>query len=165
MATQTVIQYLEEERYSSLPGGASEPIGPETMNRRQIETFIANGAITAGDVVAHDATKTGADRALYVIQAANVATGNGLACGVAITSAAGAGDKVDVVISGYVEGVNCTNSGAIGAANIPLSAGKTAAGEVEASANTDTAGCFAVSAEAKGATTANRVAVFVKKQF
>jgi hypothetical protein len=164
MATQTVIQYLEEERYSSLPGGASEPIGPETMNRRQIETFIANGAITAGDVVAHDATKTGADRALYVIQAANVATGNGLACGVAITSAAGAGDKVDVVIAGYVEGVNCT-AGTIGAANIPLSAGKTAAGEVDASAAGDLAGCFAVSAEAKGATTANKVAVFVKKQF
>jgi hypothetical protein len=74
-----------------------------------------------------------------------------------------AGQQVRVVVSGYAANVNCTN-GTI-AANAALSAGKTAAGEVETAANTDTAGLFAVSLEAKGATTANRVAIHILKRF
>ena len=151
MATSTLVQLLE----------AGE--GVATSNRRQVETFIAAGTIAAGDVVAFDATQTGADRALFVLEAANVATGNPLAVGVALEAAA-SGEQIRVVISGYVEGVDCT-AGTIGAAGVALSAGKTAAGQVDAAAATDLAGCFAVSAEAKGATTANKVAVYVKKQF
>lgn len=151
MATSTLIQFLD----------AGE--GSDTSNRRQTETFLAGGAIAALDVVAFDSTQTGADKALYVTQAANVATGNGLAVGVALNAAA-AGEQVEVVISGYVADVNCAG-GTIGAAGVALSAGKTAAGEVDASAAGDLAGCFAVSLEAKGATTANKVAILVKKQF
>lgn len=151
MATSTLIQYLA-------PGEASD-----TSHRRQVETFIAGGTIAALDVVGSDTSKTGADKALYVIQAANVATGNPLAVGVALNAAA-AGEAVRVVVAGYVADVNCAG-GTIGAAGLPLSAGKTAAGEVDASAASDTAGCFAVSLEAKGATTANKVAIMVKKQF
>jgi len=135
----------------------------DQSHRRQIETFLAGGTIVAGDVVSSEPSKTGPDKALYVIQAANVATGNALAIGVALDAAA-AGDRVRVVVSGYVEGVNCT-AGTIGAAGLALSAGKGAAGQVNASANTDLAGCFGVSLEAKGATTANKVAMMVKPQF
>ena len=151
MATSTLIQFLAS-------GEAAD-----TSHRRQVETFIAGGTIAALDVVGSDASQTGADKALYVTQAANVGTGNALAIGVAL-NAASAGEAVRVVVAGYVADVNCAGA-TIGAAGLPLSAGSTAAGEVEASAASDTAGCFAVSLEAKSATTANRVAIMVKKQF
>lgn len=151
MATSTLIQFLASGEAES------------TSHRRQVETFIAGGSIAAGDVVGSDATQTGPDKALYITQAANVGTGNALAIGVALNSAS-AGEAVRVVVAGYVADVNCAG-GTIGAAGLPLSAGKTAAGEVDASAASDTAGCFAVSLEAKSATTANRVAIMVKKQF
>ena len=150
MATSTLVQLLEA-------GQASD-----TSNRRQLETFIAGGTIVAGDVVALDKSQTGADRVLYVIQAPNVATGEPLAIGVSLDAAA-AGDQVRVVVAGYVADVNCT-AGAI-AAGAALSAGKTAAGQVETAAAGDTAGLFAVALEAKGATTANKVAIHIPKRF
>jgi hypothetical protein len=151
MATSTLIQFLD----------AGE--GADTSNRRQVETFLAGGAIAAGDVVALDIVgQTGTDSVLYVIQAGLVATGNPSAVGVSLDTVA-AGQQVRVVVSGYAADVNCT-AGTI-AANAALSAGKTAAGEVETAANTDTAGLFAVSLEAKGATTANRVAIHILKRF
>jgi hypothetical protein len=150
MATSTLIQFL-----------ASGQAG-DTSHRRQVETFIAGGTIAALDVVGSDATQTGADKALYVTQAANVATGNALAIGVALNAAA-AGEAVRVVVAGYVADVNC--AGGTIAAGAALSAGSTAAGEVETAAAADTAGCFGVALEAKSATTANRVAIMVKKQF
>jgi hypothetical protein len=150
MATSTLIQFLAS-------GEAAD-----TSHRRQVETFIAGGTIAALDVVGSDATQTGADKALYVTQAANVATGNALAIGVAL-NAASAGEAVRVVVAGYVADVNC--AGGTIAAGAALSAGSTAAGEVETAAAADTAGCFGVALEAKSATTANRVAIMVKKQF
>lgn len=151
MATSTLIQ--------SLIAGADA----DQSHRREVETFIAGGTIAALDVVGSDSSQTGTDAALYVTQAANVATGNALAIGVAL-HAATAGQRVEVVTSGYVADVNCAG-GTIAAAGAALSAGKTAAGEVETSDATDTAGCFGVALEAKSATTANRVAILVKKQF
>ena len=150
MATSTLIQFLAS-------GEAAD-----TSHRRQVETFIAGGTIAALDVVGSDATQTGADKALYVTQAANVGTGNALAIGVAL-NAASAGEAVRVVVAGYVADVNC--AGGTIAAGAALSAGSTAAGEVETAAAADTAGCFGVALEAKSATTANRVAIMVKKQF
>ena len=150
MATSTLIQFL-----------ASGEAG-DTSHRRQVETFIAGGTIAALDVVGSDTSQTGADKALYVTQAANVGTGNALAIGVALNAAA-AGEAVRVVVAGYVADVNC--AGGTIAAGAALSAGSTAAGEVETAAAADTAGCFGVALEAKSATTANRVAIMVKKQF
>ena len=150
MATSTLIQFLAS-------GEAAD-----TSHRRQVETFIAGGTIAALDVVGSDASQTGADKALYVTQAANVGTGNALAIGVAL-NAASAGEAVRVVVAGYVADVNC--AGGTIAAGAALSAGSTAAGEVETAAAADTAGCFGVALEAKSATTANRVAIMVKKQF
>ena len=157
MATSTLIQFLGD--------GITSPtsIEGDTSNRRQVETFISSAAIVAGDVVGLDNTKTGADRVLYVKQAANVGTGNALAVGVALDAAAGAGEQVRVVVSGYAADVNCTN-GTI-ASGAALSAASAAAGEVETAAAGDTAGLFAVALEAKGATTANKVAIHIFKRF
>ncbi|MCJ7756358.1 MAG: hypothetical protein MUP13_17495 [Thermoanaerobaculales bacterium] len=91
MATSTIIQFLN-------PGEAAD-----TSNRQQRETFIAAGAITKGHLVALDTSKTGADKALYVVQAAGVATvGNPNVVGVALSTVI-AGDNVDVAVSGYVD--------------------------------------------------------------
>jgi hypothetical protein len=90
MARSNLIQYLE-------PGAEAE-----SSNRQVTETYLAGGAIAVGDWVAFDSSQTGADRALYVIEAAGVATvGNSAAFGVAKTAAAAAGDEVEVVIAGY----------------------------------------------------------------
>ena len=97
MATSTLIQFLEA-------GEAGD-----TSNRRQTETFLANGAITKGDWVQVDTTKTGADRTLFVVEAGGNATGNGLVVGVA-TQTVIAGDRVKVVVQGYVEGASVANA-------------------------------------------------------
>ncbi len=86
MATSTLIQFL----------GPGE--GAETSNRSQTETFLAGGTIAKGDIVAFDLSKTNVDRVLYVIEA--TAAAKALIVGVA-KEAATAGNKVDVVVSGY----------------------------------------------------------------
>ncbi len=40
MATQSLVQYLETERFSAFPGGASEGIDLDAMNRRQVEVYL-----------------------------------------------------------------------------------------------------------------------------
>ena len=145
MADSTLIQFL-----------ASGEAG-DTSHRRQTETFLAGGAIAAGDVVAFDTSKTGADRALFVVQAGIVATGNGLAVGVALAAAA-ANEAVRVVVSGYAENVSCAGGVASGAV---VNAAGTAAGQVEAAAATDTA-IFGVTLEAEAG---GSVDMIVYKQF
>ena len=91
MATSTLIQLLEAGQ------------GGDTSNRRQIETFLSGGALTKGDWVELDASKTGADRALYVKECSVVGTkGNAAAFGVTLDAAAGADEQVRIVVSGYV---------------------------------------------------------------
>jgi hypothetical protein len=145
MATSTLIQFLA-------PGEAGD-----TSHRRQTETYIASGAIAAGDVVAFDDGQTGADRALYVEQAGIVATGNGLAAGVA-TAAAAAGEQVRVIVAGYAEGVSCAGGVATGAV---VNAAGTAAGQVEAAVASDTA-VFGVTV---GPEAGNRVDMIIYKRF
>ena len=87
MATSTLVQFLN-------PGVSSD-----TMNRSQEETFLAGGIIALGDWVAFDLSKTGADKALYVVQAPNVAA-SGIITGVAVQAAA-AGEQVRVCVDGY----------------------------------------------------------------
>jgi len=110
MATSTLIQYLETERYGSLPGAGVEAVGPESMNRRQIETFIASGAITAGQTVALNILKTAdGDKAIFVVPSATGTDDTTCFVGVAIT-AAGAGDKVDVCVRGVCEATVLTGA-------------------------------------------------------
>ena len=90
MATSTLIQSL-------IPGADADQ-----SHRREVETFLANAAIAAGDWVQFDTSQTGADRVLYVIEAPGVAThGNSKAIGCALNAATAAGQKVDVVVGGY----------------------------------------------------------------
>lgn len=102
MATSTLIQFLAE-------GQAGD-----TSNRRQTEDFIASGAITKGDWVAFDVSKTAADKALYVVQSP-AAAGSALVVGIADNTAA-ANDRIRVVIAGYVQAANVATGTAAGAA-------------------------------------------------
>jgi len=147
MATSTLIQFLEA-------GEAGD-----TSNRRQTETFLANGAITKGDWVQVDTTKTGADRTLFVVEAGGNATGNGLVVGVA-TQTVIAGDRVKVVVQGYVEGASVAN--AVAAAGISLVVDNTAAGQAVAIAAGDLAPACGVSLEAAAG---NLCDVMVYKNF
>ncbi len=147
MATSTLIQLLEA-------GEAGD-----TSNRRQTETFLAGGAITAGDWVALDTTQTGADRMLFVIEAVGGATGTGLVVGVA-TQTVIAGDRVKVVVQGYVEGASVAN--AVAAAGISLVVDNTAAGQAVAIAAGDLAPACGVSLEAAAG---NLCDVMVLKNF
>jgi len=147
MATSSLIQLLTA-------GEAGD-----TSNRRQIETFLANGTIAAGDWVMLDTSKTDADRVLFVIEATAVANGNALVIGVA-TEAAAAGDQVRVVISGYAEGASVAN--AVAAANVALVVDNTAAGQAVAIAAGDLAPACGVSLEAAAG---NKADVWVFKRF
>jgi len=147
MATSTLIQFLEA-------GEAGD-----TSNRRQTETFLANGAITKGDWVQVDTTKTGADRTLFVVEAGGNATGNGLVVGVA-TQTVNAGDRVKVVVQGYVEGASVAN--AVAGAAVPLVVDATAAGQAVAIAAGDLAPPCGISLEAAAG---NLCDVMVYKNF
>jgi hypothetical protein len=153
MATSSLIQFLGDTVTD--PSG----IGGDTSHRRQTETFIAGGAITAGDWVALDTSKTAADRMLYVTEAAAVADGNGLVIGVA-TATVAAGAQIRVVISGYAEGASVAN--AVGGAGVPLVVDNTAAGQAVAYAATDLAPPCGVSLEAAAGNLAD---VWVYKRF
>lgn len=104
MATQNIIQYLETEQYSALPGGSNVAVGVEAMNRRQIETFIASEAIAAQDVVAFDITKSAdGDKMIHVVKADGNDADKVAVVGVALEAAAAAGDTLDVCIAGICE--------------------------------------------------------------
>jgi len=148
MATSTLVQFLDDGEEA------------ETGNRQQVETFFANGTIAAGDWVAFDTTKTGADRCLYVIEAAGVATvGNSAAIGVA-KAAASAGDQVQVVVAGYAENASVAAATVAGSPLIgPIGTAGEAAIEVP---GTTTGKLCGIALEAD---TANLADVFVIKSF
>lgn len=100
MATSTLIQYLETERYGSLPGAAAEAVGTDSMNRRQVETFIAASAITLGQTVSLDAAQT-ADGVKAVKVKPSITSNTDLVCPVGVALATVAiGEKVDVCVRG-----------------------------------------------------------------
>ena len=158
MATTQIIQYLETSQVTGL--GVSAPVGASTMDRSQVETFLAGGVISAGDWVAFDTTKTGANRVLYVVQAATVATvGNPLVVGVALEAAAAAGAKVNVVVSGYVASASVDAATVAGS---PLCGPINTAGRADINVAATTSGLCGVALEAD---TANYAAVWVCKKF
>jgi hypothetical protein len=104
MATSDLIQYLETEQFSALPGGAPEAVGVATLNRRKVETFVATGPIAIGQVVSLDASQTGdGDKGIKVSLGDTGSNDTVFAVGVALTAAAASGDKVDVCIRGICE--------------------------------------------------------------
>ena len=158
MATASTIQYLPNTATSEL--GGSVAIKTQS-NRRQIESFTANGVIAVGDWVAFDTTVTDAARMSTVIQAAAVAAGNQRVCGVAITAAAVAGDIVQVVVDGYVEDVNVTAATASGVGIAVI--GTAGRGSVVVAGVTTAPPC-GVTLEASNAV-ANTCDVWVRKSF
>lgn len=107
------LQYLEKTSEDVF--GTSIDI-PSALSRRTVETFLAGAAIVAGDWVALDTGEAGSARAIQVVQATTATNGNALVVGVALEAAAAAGDKIEVVTRGYVEGANVTAATAAGAA-------------------------------------------------
>ena len=161
MATSTLVQYLQ-------PGELGD-----TSNRAQVETFLttltnpgpgtATITLAAGDWVAFDTTKTGANRVLYVVQAANVALGNPLTIGVvkkAVSATLLAGEsrdlQVEVIVAGYAE---ANVDGAV-VAGSPLVVDTTAG-----RAHVAVTGDLSVCGVALAADVANVAPVWVYKQF
>lgn len=108
-----------------------------SMARTDYMSFISGGAITAGDWVALDLTKTGSDRCLYVLTAAAVTDGNSRVIGVCPAGATAAGQRVNVCIAGYCEGARVTT--AVGA-GVPLTV-DTTAGRADLAVAADTHWC------------------------
>ena len=104
MATSTLINYLESNLTTGL--GASVAVSTQTMDRSQVEIFIAKETLLVGDWVAFDYAATNAgDVTLGVYKADGnstpVRTPFGVVIGSADTSGAlTAGKKVKVCISG-----------------------------------------------------------------
>ncbi len=155
MATSTLVQFLGDGITS--PTGA----GADTSNRRQIETFISSGAIAKGDWVELDASKTGADRALYVKECVGVGTkGNAAAFGVALAAVAAAGEQVRIVVAGYVDEAQVAGTTVAGSALVgPI--GTAGRAEIEVPGTTTGSVCGI----ALDADTANLAPVFVIKKY
>ena len=93
MATNRTLQKLD------ILDSDGNAFGVDTSNRRQIETFIADGAIALGDCVTFDVVDGGgAECVIKVIES----PANKSSIGVAL-SAASAGDSVRVCLSGICE--------------------------------------------------------------
>ena len=106
----------------------------------EVWEFVANGAVTAGNVVKLDSSQTGEKKVQYVATGA----ADGLAIGVALETVA-TGATVRVCVSGYVEGVKIT--GSAGAAGDSLKAGGSGAVVVYTNTETDRVVATAVAAE------------------
>ena len=131
MATSDLVQYLSAK---STDIAASD--------RRVTETFIAHGTIGIGDFVSFqvaDGDVMGADRCLKVQRTDSDGAGSKTGIGVCVavegvTSgvSAAAGDRVTVVVKGYVEGANVADGTTAGACLVP---GSDAGRAVAAGAN------------------------------
>ena len=109
MATNTLLQKLD---------GEADGFGSTTTNRQQVEVFLAASAITAGQWVSFDVTKTGADKVLYVrvIDTSGGAVAIGVpTVGVALDTVA-IGDRVRVVVGGYVASASVATGSTAGLA-------------------------------------------------
>ena len=142
MATSDIINYIE-------PGAATD-----VMNRRKVETFIASEAIAARDVVSLDGSQSAdGDKALYIVKADTGTGTDSIPVGVALDTAANAGEEVRVIVRGVAE----ANVAGATAAGSSLTIGSTA-GQLAVYANTDTT---RIVAQAFEADTANVATVYV----
>ena len=142
MATSDIINYIE-------PGAETD-----VMNRRKVETFIASEAIAARDVVSLDGSQSAdGDKALYIVKADTGTGTDSIPVGVALDTAANAGEEVRVIVRGVAE----ANVDGATAAGSSLTIGSTA-GQLAVYANTDTT---RIVAQAFEADTANVATVYV----
>jgi hypothetical protein len=169
MATSTLINYLETSLVTGL--GTSVSVGNETMDRSQVETFIAKETLLVGDWVAFDyaATNSG-DVTLGVFKADSnsspVRTPMGVVLGSAETSGLlTAGKKVKVCISGVCNALVGDNAGAGNAIGTLLQITSTAGQADVASAASAQPICGILAATVAAAAGATQKRVVVIKQF
>jgi hypothetical protein len=159
MATSTLIQYLGQNQTSGL--GVSVPVGADASNRSQEETFIAAGTIAKGDFVSLDSSKTGADKALFVVVVDT--SGGAVALGVPTVgvalAAATAGQKVDVCVAGYCAQANVLSGTG---ANLALSLDTTTSGRAVAA---DAANVNICAVSLTAGSVSNTAEVMVLKRF
>lgn len=155
MATSTLIQYLEQSGTDAITGAAVS-VGTAVMDRRQVETFFAAGAIAAGAFVSLDASQADdANKALFVKPADSADTTASCCIGVAL-AAANAGEKVEVCIRGVCE----ANTGVVAQGDV-LTHSATAGEAATIAAATDPQ--VAVALEAAGAPAT--ITVYVRGAF
>jgi len=152
MATNTLLQYLQAD------DGSGVALGVTPSNRRQVERFIASSAISAGDIVALDISKTAdGDKSLFVVKADTSAGATTLTIGVALEDAA-TNEDLNVVIRGFVKDANVATGGAIGDRII----GSSTAGRATQYAASSSQ---AILGYQLAAASGNKADVFVIKQF
>lgn len=121
MATDRNIQYLGKDATGTRIDDG------DLSSRRQVESFVAGAAFSAGDWVILDTSATGSLRACTVIKAPASSVSTAV-MGCALEAATAAGDIVQVVVRGYHAEANVAASLAAGKA---LFCGGTAAGRAE----------------------------------
>jgi hypothetical protein len=129
MATSTLIQKL----YAPDESGVGED-SVLVSNRRQVETFFASEAISDGDLVCLDISKTSnGDKMSFIKKLKTDAGLTAVAIGIA-DEAIASGDSGRVVIKGFKAGANIATGAAIGERFI----GTSTAGRGDVLANTST---------------------------
>ena len=161
MATTNILQYLEKTQVTV--SGGTTPVGASTSNRSQVEQFLAETTVTAGDWVEFDTAQTGASKVLVVRQATANGLGNPLVCGVALATVTGTATSpavVSVCVGGYVASANVAN--AVGAAGVAVIVEAAGVGRAVACTNADVGPACGVTLTAP---VANVAEVWVYKQF
>jgi hypothetical protein len=161
MATTTILQYLESAGVSA--SGAAVQFGNSPLNRRQVETFLTETAITAGQLVAIDAAKLATDASggltsLTVITADfNSVPVRKVVVGVALQSVTGTATSpqpVQVCVRGVVTGVVTTGATAVGDALVLDTTGVAGACAIAVAADVHPAIGYALTVAAAGTCTA-----------
>ena len=161
MATTNILQYLEKTQVTV--SGGTTPVGASTSNRSQVEQFLAETTVTAGDWVEFDIAQTGASKVLVVRQATANGLGNPLVCGVALATVTGTATSpavVSVCVGGYVASANVAN--AVAAAGVAVIVEAAGVGRAVACTNADVGPACGVTLTAP---VANVAEVWVYKQF
>ncbi len=167
MATSNLIQKLDSTALKSsttIPGSYETVSTPNVSNRRQVETFIASGAITEAELLSFDLSKADDLKTLFVVPAdLSGATTLGVV-GVALNSAVDGG-KVECLLCG-VTYVNADAGIAAGdALSVSATGSGTSAGFVAKRAAADLYTCVGVALEATAATKAGQVKALIYKVF
>ncbi len=168
MATSTLIQKLDGTAFESsktVPGSYTLVSTPDVSNRRQVETFIASGAITKAQLLSFDLSKSlDSDKLLHVVPAdLSGATTLGVV-GVALNSAADLG-KVECLLCGITLVAADAGIAAGDALSVSATGAGTTAGFVMKRAAGDLYTCVGVALEATGATVAGQVKALIYKVF
>ena len=167
MATSTLIQKLDStalESSKTVPGSYSTVSTPNVSNRRQVETFIASGAIAEAELLSFDLSKADDLKTLFVVPA-DLSGANTLGVvGVALNSAVDQG-KVECLLCG-VTYVNADAGIAAGdALSVSATGSGTSAGFVMKRAAGDLYTCVGVALEATATTKAGQVKALIYKVF